>query len=68
MRKCQVSVPPCFGRLAGLPTSSGVRIITVASLSRALASRSRCCVVSTSCELTSSPVPATIISLGTMTK
>jgi len=47
-------------------TSSGVRIITVASLRRACSSRSRSVRVSTSSGFTSSPEPATIISLGTV--
>ncbi len=41
IRKCQVSMPPCLGRLAGSPTSAGERIITVASLIRARARRER---------------------------
>ena len=36
MWKRQVCVPSCVGRLAGSPTSSGVRIITVRSLCRGL--------------------------------
>ncbi len=35
MWKCHVSVPSCFGRLAGSVTSAGLRIYTVASLFRA---------------------------------
>jgi hypothetical protein len=67
MRKCQVSVPPCFGRLAGSVTSAGVRIITVVSLWRASSRRLICVAVSTSCGFTSSPEPATIMSEGTVT-
>ncbi len=39
MWKCQVSVPPAFGLLAGSFTSAAVRIITVLSLLRACSSR-----------------------------
>src|ERR1700753_1082490 len=38
--KCHVSVPSCFGRLAGSVTSAGLRMYTVASLFRAAGRRS----------------------------
>ena len=62
MWKCQVSVPPCFGRLAGSLTSAARandnRLVAVARLLAAAPSRS---CVSTSFGFTSSPEPATII-------
>ena len=67
MWKCQVSMPPAFGRLAGSFTSAAVRIATVLSLFRASSSRAIWVLVSTSFGFSSSPDPATIISLGTVT-
>ena len=68
MWKCQVSVPPCLGLLAGSPISPGERIITVVSLWRALASWACSCAVSTSPGFINSPEPATSMLLGTVTK
>ena len=65
--KRQVSVLPPAGSGAGAGTSSAKRIITVLSLARASARRDRSSGLSTSFGLASSPVPATIMSAGTVT-
>ena len=54
------------GREAGSPISSLPRMMTVASLVRARASRARCAAVSTSSGFCSVPVAATIMSAGTV--
>src|ERR1700753_116490 len=65
--KCQVSMAGPVGRLAGLVTSDALRMTTVASLALAAFNRLFSFAVSTSWGFCSSPEPATIISLGTVT-
>lgn len=68
IRKCQVTVPPRFGREDGSAISATERIGTVVSLVRAFTSRAIWTGVSTAAGFISAPDPATSMSLGTVTQ